>query len=167
MRKNHEKIYPILCCGTRSINFFVVLLIDFSNFPTTTSNSPKSDSQSFSELNPKFPPAAKDSSQRKKIPYICGLRARIECEPGGEHSTRSDRVTNIGYLLSLGASALPGPPELIQHLLENLINHRWVRFSFHRSHCLAYEESHSFLLTSFIVFYRLWIIGNDFFDYFS
>ena len=40
---------------------------------------------------------------REKISYICGLRTRIECEPGGEHSTRSDRVTNIGYLLSLGA----------------------------------------------------------------
>ena len=36
---------------------------------------------------------------KKHISYICGLRARIECEPGGEHSTRSDRVTNIGYLL--------------------------------------------------------------------
>ena len=51
---------------------------------------------------------AKDSSQKKKIPYICGLRARIECEPFSEHSTHSDRVTNIGYLLSLGASPLPG-----------------------------------------------------------
>ena len=40
-------------------------------------------------------------------PYIYGLRTRIECEPGGEHSTRSDRVTNIGCLLSWGASTLP------------------------------------------------------------
>ena len=46
----------------------------------------------------------KNSSQREKISYICGLRARIECEPVSEHSTRSDRVTNIGYLLPLGAS---------------------------------------------------------------
>ena len=28
-------------------------------------------------------------------------------ESGGEHSTRSDRVTNIGYRLSSGASPLP------------------------------------------------------------
>ena len=47
----------------------------------------------------------KHSTRREKITYICGLRTRIECEPGGEHSTRSDRVTNIGYLLSLGASS--------------------------------------------------------------
>ena len=53
--------------------------------------------------NSEFTLTAKDSTQREKIPYICGLRTRIECEPGGEHSTRSDRVTNIGYLLSLGA----------------------------------------------------------------
>ena len=59
------------------------------------------------EKNCNFVPIAKDSSKREPIPYICGLRARIECEPLSEHSPRSDRVTNIGYLLSLGASALP------------------------------------------------------------
>ena len=47
-----------------------------------------------------------NSSQREKIPYICDLRARIGCEPLSEHPTHSDRVTNIGYLLSLGASPL-------------------------------------------------------------
>ena len=47
------------------------------------------------------------SPRREKRPYICGLRTRIECEPGGEHSTRSDRVTNIGSLLSSRASVLP------------------------------------------------------------
>ena len=36
------------------------------------------------------------SFQREKPSYICGLRARIECEPFSEHLTRSDRVTNIG-----------------------------------------------------------------------
>ena len=40
---------------------------------------------------------------KKANPYICDIRARIDCEPLSEHSTRSDRVTNIGYLLSLGA----------------------------------------------------------------
>ena len=48
-----------------------------------------------------------ESIKDRKIPYICGLRARIECEPLSEHSTRSDRVTNIGLLLSLGAFTLP------------------------------------------------------------
>ena len=51
------------------------------------------------EKNCNFVPIAKDSSKREPIPYICGLRARIECEPLSEHSTRSDRVTNIGYRL--------------------------------------------------------------------
>ena len=55
-------------------------------------------------MYPDFAPVAKDSAQREKIPYICGLRARIECEPEGEHSTRSDRVTNIGVFLALRAS---------------------------------------------------------------
>ena len=36
------------------------------------------------------------SSEREKLSYICGLRARIKCEPVSEHLTRSDRVTNIG-----------------------------------------------------------------------
>ena len=49
----------------------------------------------------------KNSSPREKRAYICGLRARIECEPVSEHSTRSDRVTDIGSLLSWGASPLP------------------------------------------------------------
>ena len=63
--------------------------------------------------NSEFTSTAKDSTQREKIPYICGLRTRIECEPVSEHSTHSDRfnprskATNIGYLLSLGASTLP------------------------------------------------------------
>ena len=57
--------------------------------------------------NSEFTSTAKDSTQREKIPYICGLRTRIECEPVSEHSTHSDRVTNIGSLLSLGASTLP------------------------------------------------------------
>ena len=61
----------------------------------------------FSNVNSDFAKVATVSFQRKPIPYICGLRARIECEPLSEHSTRSDRVTNIGYRLSLGASPLP------------------------------------------------------------
>ena len=52
---------------------------------------------------------ATNSPQREPIPYICGLRARIECEPVSEHSTRSDRVTDIGDRFSLRASVLPLP----------------------------------------------------------
>ena len=54
-----------------------------------------------------IPPPAKDNSQREKRSYICGLRKRIECDPLREYSTHSDRVTNIGFLLSLGGSTLP------------------------------------------------------------
>ena len=46
----------------------------------------------------------KTAPPTKTIAYICGLGARIECEPLSEHSTRRDRVTNIGYRLSLDAS---------------------------------------------------------------
>ena len=68
-------------------------------------------------MNSDFTSTAKDSSKREQIAYICGLRTRIECEPLSEHSTRSDRVTNIGYLLSLGASPLLRKPEFIFPLL--------------------------------------------------
>ena len=49
----------------------------------------------------------KHSTRREKISYICGLRTRIGCERVSEHSTHSDRVTNIGCLLSSGSSTLP------------------------------------------------------------
>ena len=75
------------------------------------------------EKNCNFVPIAKDSSKREPIPYICGLRARIECEPLSEHSTRSDRVTNIGYRLSLGASVLQTNQNLIKNLL--IFETRW------------------------------------------
>ena len=54
-----------------------------------------------------FTSTTKDSSPKETIAYICGLRARIECEPFSEHSTHSDRVTNIGYGLFGRASPLP------------------------------------------------------------
>ena len=34
--------------------------------------------------------------RRKKLSYIYGLRARIECSPESEHSTHNDKITNIG-----------------------------------------------------------------------
>ena len=36
--------------------------------------------------------------------HICDLRERIECEPLSEYSTRSDRVTNMHYLLLRGVN---------------------------------------------------------------
>ena len=53
------------------------------------------------------PTIQKQTKSENLILYICGLRARIECEPVSEHSTHSDRVTNIGYRFSSGASPLP------------------------------------------------------------
>ena len=50
-----------------------------------------------------FASVATASTQRETLPYICGL-ARIECERESEHSTRSDRVTNIGQRFSVGTS---------------------------------------------------------------
>lgn len=71
-------------------------------------------------LNFDFTPTAKDSLRSEPIAYICGLRARIECEHGSEHSTRSDRVTNIAVLLSLGAS-LPLPAATQNYLIFSTI----------------------------------------------
>ena len=61
------------------------------------------------------PSPAKVSSRRENPPYICGLRARIECEPLSEHSTRSDRVTNIRWILSSGASPSPARKLLLKN----------------------------------------------------
>ena len=84
----------------------------FSTLRLEETNNPTNQLKRFRNGNKRnknsdLPSAAKDSTQREKISYICGLRARIECEPFSEHSTHSDRVTDIGYLLSLGASPLP------------------------------------------------------------
>ena len=81
-----------------------------------------------------FTPVSKNSSPRKKTPYICGLRARIECEREGEHSTHSDRVTNIGYLLSLEASALPNCGKSPIHL-PNLSLVYWSKLKIKALNC--------------------------------
>ena len=69
-------------------------------------------------MNSDLSPPAKDSTLKNKKTYICGLRARIEYEPLSEYSTHSDRVTNIGYLLSWGVSALP---VLIYYLMQRTL----------------------------------------------
>lgn len=43
---------------------------------------------------------------KKANPYICDIRARIDCEPLSEHSTHSDTFTNMrigffGFCLSI------------------------------------------------------------------
>ena len=83
----------------RTVEFCALAVPESHNLLKTSSN--------FSKINYEFASIAKDSAKNKKLSYICGLRTRIECEPVSEHSTHSDRVTNIGYLLSLGASTLP------------------------------------------------------------
>ena len=83
----------------RTVEFCALAVPESHNLLKTSSN--------FSKTNYEFALIAKDSAKNKKLSYICGLGTRIECERGGEHSTRSDRVTNIGYLLSSGASVLP------------------------------------------------------------
>ena len=79
-----------------------------------------------SNINSEFTSTAKDSSLQETIAYICGLRARIECKPLSEHSTRSDRVTNIGYCLLEGASPLPAAT---QNLIPNLSLLSLITFS--------------------------------------
>ena len=73
-------------------------------------------------LNFDFTPTAKDSLRSEPIAYICGLRARIECEHGSEHSTRSDRVTNIGYRLASEAVFACGKFEINSLLTSTLLS---------------------------------------------
>ena len=71
------------------------------SFPVNLQPADKSSKPS--NMKSDFTSTAKDSSPKETIAYICGLRARIECEPISEHSTHSDRVTNIGYYFFWGA----------------------------------------------------------------
>ena len=47
-------------------------------------------------MNSDFATTTKEQLPKTKLSYICGLRARIGCESLSEHSTHSDRVTDIG-----------------------------------------------------------------------
>ena len=73
--------------------------------------------------NYNFTSTTKDSTPKETIAYICGLRTRIECEPFSEHSTHSDRVTNIGYRFFWGASPLPAAN---QKLIVNDLNFQHI-----------------------------------------
>ena len=52
-------------------------------------------------------PQAKGDAPQESLTPIFVVRTRIEYERLSEHSTHNDRVTNIGWLLSCGASPLP------------------------------------------------------------
>ena len=89
-------------------NTVIIIYMSIFNISFPVNLQPADKSSKPSNMKSDFTSTAKDSPPKETIAYICGLRARIECEPVSEHSTHSDRVTNIGYLLSWGASALPG-----------------------------------------------------------
>ena len=88
-------------------NTVIIIYMSIFNISFPVNLQPADKSSKPSNMKSDFTSTAKDSSPKETIAYICGLRARIECEPFSEHSTRRDRVTNIGYLLSRRASILP------------------------------------------------------------
>ena len=87
-------------------NTVIIIYMSIFNISFPVNLQPADKSSKPSNMKSDFTSTAKDSSPKETIAYICGLRARIECEHRGEHSTRSDRVTNIGYALFCGASLL-------------------------------------------------------------
>jgi len=103
----------------RTVEFCALAVPESHNLLKTSSN--------FSKINYEFASIAKDSAKNKKLSYICGLRTRIECERGGEHSTHSDRVTNIGWLLAFGASLLSATNHLSMFMSGNSFLHRFFR----------------------------------------
>ena len=84
-------------------NTVIIIYMSIFNISFPVNLQPADKSSKPSNMKSDFTSTAKDSSPKETIAYICGLRARIECEHRGEHSTRSDRVTNIGYALFCGA----------------------------------------------------------------
>ena len=97
-------------------NTVIIIYMSIFNISFPVNLQPADKSSKPSNMKSDFTSTAKDSSPKETIAYICGLRARIECEPISEHSTRRDRVTNIGYRLFGGAS----PCELKQHFFHFL-----------------------------------------------
>ena len=87
-------------------NTVIIIYMSIFNISFPVNLQPADKSSKPSNMKSDFTSTAKDSSPKETIAYICGLRARIECEPISEHSTRSDRVTNIGYRLFGGGVSL-------------------------------------------------------------
>ena len=80
-------------------NTVIIIYMSIFNISFPVNLQPADKSSKPSNMKSDFTSTAKDSSPKETIAYICGRRARIECEPVSEHSTRRDRVTNIGYRL--------------------------------------------------------------------
>ena len=87
-------------------NTVIIIYMSIFNISFPVNLQPADKSSKPSNMKSDFTSTAKDSSPNETIAYICGLRARIECEPISEHSTRRDRVTNIGYRLFGGGVSL-------------------------------------------------------------
>ena len=92
-------------------NTVIIIYMSIFNISFPVNLQPADKSSKPSNMKSDFTSTAKDSPPKETIAYIYGLKARIKCEPISEHSTRRDRVTNIGYRLFGGAS----PCELKQH----------------------------------------------------
>ena len=84
-------------------NTVIIIYMSIFNISFPVNLQPADKSSKPSNMKSDFTSTAKDSSPKETIAYIC--------EPFSEHSTRRDRVTNIGYRLFGGAS----PCELKQH----------------------------------------------------
>ena len=101
-------------------NTVIIIYMSIFNISFPVNLQPADKSSKPSNMKSDFTSTAKDSSPlpaaNSNLPFhpiditrlICEC---IECEPISEHSTRRDRVTNIGYRLFGGAS----PCELKQH----------------------------------------------------
>ena len=87
-------------------NTVIIIYMSIFNISFPVNLQPADKSSKPCNMKSDFTSTAKDSSPKETIAYICGLRARIECEPISEHSTRRDRVTNIGYRLFGGGVSL-------------------------------------------------------------
>ena len=87
-------------------NTVIIIYMSIFNISFPVNLQPADKSSKPSNMKSDFTSTAKDSSPKETIAYIFGLRARIECEPISEHSTRRDRVTNIGYRLFGGGVSL-------------------------------------------------------------
>ena len=79
-------------------NTVIIIYMSIFNISFPVNLQPADKSSKPSNMKSDFTSTAKDSSPKETIAYICG--------PISEHSTRRDRVTNIGYRLFGGGVSL-------------------------------------------------------------
>ena len=122
-------LWRILKLFIRKFRFHANIQRTF-HFNISFSGKPYS-SEEFPNLsNMKFYSSSQNTVPKARTYPISVALARIECERVSEHSTRSDRVTDIGYVLALGASTLACgnsefPPRRFAH------NQLWFIFQPH------------------------------------